>query len=262
MDGMRAVVTGASSGIGAATVRGLRAAGWDVLAVARREDRLAALAAETGATTFVADVTSDADVAALRDHVARSGGAHALVNNAGGAKGLASVEESELDDWAWMFEVNVLGVKRVTSALLPLLRRGAQERGVADIVNVTSIAGHVAYVGGGGYNAAKFAAHALTEVLRLELNGEPIRVIEVAPGMVRTDEFALVRFGGDRARADAVYEGVPEPLVAEDIAGVIVDAVSKPPHVDLDLIVVKPVAQAAPYRLAKGPLAVRPADRS
>ena len=124
-------------------------------------------------------------------------------------------------------------------------------------MNVTSIAGHVAYAGGGGYNAAKFAAHALTEVLRLELNGEPLRVIEVAPGMVRTDEFALVRFGGDRARADAVYDDVPEPLVAEDIAGVIVDAVQKPRHVDLDLIVVKPVAQAAPYRLAKGPLAVR-----
>lgn len=262
MDGMRAVVTGASSGIGAATVRGLRAAGWDVVAVARREDRLAALAAETGATPFVADVTSDADVAALRDHLAGTGRVHALVNNAGGAKGLASVEDSDLDDWAWMFEVNVLGVKRVTSALLPLLRHGAEERGVADLVNVTSIAGHVAYVGGGGYNAAKFAAHAMTEVLRLELNGEPIRVVEVAPGMVRTDEFSLVRFGGDRARADAVYEDVPEPLVAEDIAGVIVDAMSKPRHVDLDLIVVKPVAQAAPYRLTKGPLRVRAAGAS
>jgi NADP-dependent 3-hydroxy acid dehydrogenase YdfG len=251
------VVTGASSGIGAATVRALRAAGWEVVAVARREERLRALAEETGAEVVVADVTSEADVAALRDRLAATGGIHALVNNAGGAKGLASVEESDVDDWAWMFEVNVLAVKRVTSALLPLLRRGAQQRGVADIVNVTSIAGHVAYAGGGGYNAAKFAAHALTEVLRLELNGEPIRVIEVAPGMVRTDEFALVRFGGDRARADAVYEGVPEPLVAEDIAAVIADAVLKPRHVDLDLIVVKPVAQAAPYRLAKGPLHVR-----
>jgi NADP-dependent 3-hydroxy acid dehydrogenase YdfG len=257
MSGLRAVVTGASSGIGAATVRALRAAGWEVVAVARREHRLRALAEETGAEVVVADVTSEADVAALRDRLAETGGIHALVNNAGGAKGLASVEDSDVDDWAWMFEVNVLAVKRVTSLLLPLLRRGAQERGVADIVNVTSIAGHVAYVGGGGYNAAKFAAHALTEVLRLELNGEPIRVIEVAPGMVRTDEFSLVRFGGDRARADAVYEDVPEPLVAEDIAAVIVDAVLKPRHVDLDLIVVKPVAQAAPYRFAKGALAVR-----
>jgi len=257
MNGMRAVVTGASSGIGAATVRALRASGWEVVAVARREERLRALAEETGAEVVVADVTSEADVAALRDRLAATGGIHALVNNAGGAKGLASVEDSDIDDWAWMFEVNVLAVKRVTSLLLPLLRRGAQERGVADIVNVTSIAGHVAYAGGGGYNAAKFAAHALTEVLRLELNGEPIRVIEVAPGMVRTDEFALVRFGGDRARADAVYDGVPEPLVAEDIAAVIADAVQKPRHVDLDLIVVKPVAQAAPHRLAKGPLHVR-----
>jgi NADP-dependent 3-hydroxy acid dehydrogenase YdfG len=239
----------------------LRTAGWEVVAVARREDRLRALAEETGADFAVVDVTSESDVAALRDRLAATGGIHALVNNAGGAKGLASVEESDVDDWAWMFEVNVLAVKRVTSVLLPLLRRGAQERGVADIVNVTSIAGHVAYAGGGGYNAAKFAAHALTEVLRLELNGEPIRVIEVAPGMVRTDEFALVRFGGDHARADAVYEGVPEPLVAEDIASVIADAMQKPRHVDLDLIVVKPVAQAAPYRLAKGALTVRDDDR-
>jgi NADP-dependent 3-hydroxy acid dehydrogenase YdfG len=257
MSVLRAVVTGASSGIGAATVRALRAAVWEVVGVARREDRLRELEAETGASVFVADLTKQADVDRLRDHLAATGEVHALVNNAGGAKGLASVEESDLDDWRWMLEVNVLGVKRVTSALLPLLRRGAEQRGVADLVVVTSIAGHVAYVGGGGYNAAKFAAHAMTEVLRLELNGEPVRVVEVAPGMVKTDEFALVRFGGDRERADAVYEGVPDPLTAEDVASVILDAMSKPPHVDLDLIVVKPVAQAAPYRLAKGPLAVR-----
>jgi NADP-dependent 3-hydroxy acid dehydrogenase YdfG len=257
MDVLRAVVTGASSGIGEATVRALRAAGWDVVGVARREERLRALAGETGASVFVADLTEQRDVDALRDHLAATGPVHALVNNAGGAKGLDSVEASAIEDWAWMFEVNVLALKRVTSALLPLLRRGAVERGVADIVNVTSVAGHTAYVGGGGYNAAKFAAHALTEVLRLELNGEPLRVIEVAPGLVKTEEFALVRFGGDRARADAVYDDVPEPLVAEDIAAVIADAVLKPRHVDLDLIVVKPVAQAAPYRLHKGPLAVR-----
>ncbi|SFR86944.1 NADP-dependent 3-hydroxy acid dehydrogenase YdfG [Agromyces sp. CF514] len=257
MGELRVVVTGASSGIGAATVRAFRAAGWQVVGVARREDRLRALAAETGAEVFVADLTVQSDVDALRDHLEATGPVHALVNNAGGAKGLDSVEGSSVDDWAWMFEVNVLAVKRVISALLPLLRRGALERGVGDILNVTSIAGHAAYVGGGGYNAAKFAAHALTEVLRLELNGEPLRVIEVAPGMVKTDEFALVRFGGDRARADAVYSSVPEPLVAEDIAAVIVDAVTKPRHVDLDLIVVKPVAQSAPYLVAKGPLTVR-----
>lgn len=257
MGELRAVVTGASSGIGEATVRALRAAGWDVVGVARREERLRALAEDTGASVFVADLTRQRDVDALRDHLESTGGIHALVNNAGGAKGLDSVEDSAIEDWAWMFEVNVLAMKRVTSALLPLLRRGAVVRGVADIVNVTSVAGHTAYAGGGGYNAAKFAARALTEVLRLELNGEPLRVIEVAPGLVKTEEFALVRFGGDRARADAVYDDVPEPLVADDIASVIADAVQKPRHVDLDLIVVKPVAQAAPHRLAKGTLTVR-----
>lgn len=257
MSGLRAVVTGASSGIGQATVRALRAAGWDVVGVARRADRLAALAEETGAAIIVADVTKQEDVDALAAELAAGGPIHTLVNNAGGAKGVESVEASDPDDWRWMFDVNVLGVKRVTSALLPLLRQGAAERGVADVVNVTSIAGHVAYAGGGGYNAAKFAAHALTQVLRLELNGEPIRVVEVAPGMVHTEEFSLVRYGGDRAKADAVYADVPEPLVADDIAAVIADAVMKPRHVDLDLIVVKPVAQAAPYRIARGPLEVR-----
>jgi NADP-dependent 3-hydroxy acid dehydrogenase YdfG len=156
-----------------------------------------------------------------------------------------------------MFEINVLGTKRVISALLPLLRDGAAQTGHADILNLTSIAGHQAYVGGGGYNAAKFAQHALTEVLRLELNGEPIRVVEVAPGMVATEEFSLVRFGGDQEKRDAVYEDVPEPLTAEDIAETIVHALELPRHVDLDLIVVKPVAQAAPYRFHKGQLRVK-----
>ncbi|MEJ3403456.1 SDR family NAD(P)-dependent oxidoreductase [Rathayibacter sp. YIM 133350] len=267
MPSKRVVVTGASSGIGAATVRGFRSHGWDVVGVARRADRLEALAAETGASVFAADLTRRADVDALRDHLAETGEVHALVNNAGGAKGLDSVENSAVEDWAWMFEINVLGVKRLTSALLPLLRRsvGAPDpvtgatTGSADIVNVTSIAGHVAYAGGGGYNAAKFAAHAMTEVLRLELNGEPIRVIEVAPGMVHTDEFSLVRFGGDRARADAVYADVPNPLKAEDVAESIVHAVELPPHVDLDLIVIKPVAQSAPHLVAKGPLRAKDA---
>jgi NADP-dependent 3-hydroxy acid dehydrogenase YdfG len=252
----RVVVTGASSGIGAATVRLFREAGWDVLGVARRADRLRELAAETGAAVFAADLTNQDDVDALRDHVAATGGVHALVNNAGGAKGLESVERSDVDDWVWMYEINVIGTKRVISALLPLLREGARETGYADILNLTSIAGLTAYAGGGGYNAAKFAEHALTEVLRLELNGEPIRVVEVAPGMVATEEFSLVRFGGDQARRDAVYEDVPEPLSAEDVAETIVHALSLPKHVDLDLIVVKPVAQAAPYRLHKGELRV------
>ncbi|NYD66603.1 SDR family oxidoreductase [Agromyces atrinae] len=254
MGSRRAVVTGASSGIGAATVRRLRNDGWDVVAVARRADRLDALAAETGATPFVADVTVEADVEALRVFLAESGPVHTLINNAGGAKGIESVETASVEDWAWMFEVNVIGVKRVTSALLPLLRLGATESGGADIVTVTSIAGHVAYIGGGGYNAAKFAAHALMEVLRLELSGEPIRVIEVAPGLVHTEEFSLVRFGGDAAKAAAVYDGVEAPLTAVDVADVIVDAVEKPAHVNQDLIVLKPVAQAAPHLLARGPL--------
>ena len=266
MQARRVVVTGASSGIGAATVRLFRQRGWDVVGVARRSDRLAALAAETGAAVFTADLTQQADVDALRDYLAASGPVHALVNNAGGAMGLDSVEESKIDDWAWMFEINVLAVKRVISALLPLLRKSisdgqaAEADGVstqavsADIVTITSIAGHVAYLGGGGYNAAKFAAHALMEVLRLELNGEPIRVIEVAPGMVKTDEFGLVRFGGDAAKAAVTYENVAHPLTAEDIAETIVAALELPAHVNLDLITVKPVAQAAPSRLAKGQL--------
>ena len=182
--------------------------GWNVVGVARRADRLAALAAETGADTFVADITKQADVDAMRDFVAGLGPVHALVNNAGGAFGLGSVEAGDPDEWARMFDVNVLGTKRVTTAMLPLLRAGIEPGTSASIIMITSIAGHVAYEGGGGYNAAKFAEHALTEVLRLELAGEPIRVIEVAPGMVKTDEFSLVRFHGDKAKADAVYDNV------------------------------------------------------
>ena len=257
MSSRRVVVTGASSGIGAATVRLFRDRGWEVVGVARRQERLDELAAETGAEVFAADLTRQEDVDALRDHLAATGPIHALVNNAGGAKGLDSVEASSVDDWVWMYEINVIGTKRVISALLPLLRDGARETGHADILNLTSIAGLNAYVGGGGYNAAKFAEHALTEVLRLELNGEPIRVVEVAPGMVATEEFSLVRFGGDQGKRDAVYEDVPEPLTAEDVAETIVHALELPRHVDLDLIVVKPVAQAASYRFAKGELKVK-----
>ena len=229
-----------------------------MVGVARRADRLATLQAETGADVFTADLTVQADVDALRDYLAQSGPVHALVNNAGGAKGLDTVEAGSIDDWAWMFEINVLAVKRVTTAILPLLRAGIRSgAGSADIVTVTSIAGHVAYLGGGGYNAAKFAAHALMEVLRLELNGEPIRVIEVAPGMVQTEEFGLVRFNGDADKAFAAYDNVPDPLSAEDIAETIVSSVERPPHVNLDLIVIKPVAQAAPTRIARGELKVR-----
>ena len=250
----RVVVTGASSGIGAATARLFRAHGWDVVAVARREDRLRALAEETGVDVFVADLTRQSDVDALGSFLASSGPVHGLVNNAGGAFGLDSVENSDPDDWQRMFDINVLGTKRVISALLPLLRKGAAQHGSADIMTVTSIAGHIAYEGGSGYNAAKFAEHALVAVLRLELAGEPIRVLEVAPGMVKTEEFSLTRFGGDQAKADAVYENVPEPLTAEDVAESIVHAMELPAHINLDLVTIKPVAQAAPYKVVRGQL--------
>ena len=259
----RVVVTGASSGIGAATARLFRAHGWQVVAVARRTERLEALAAEIGCDIFTADLTDQAQVDALRDYVQALGPVHALVNNAGGAFGLASVEAGDPDDWSRMFDVNVVAVKRVTSALLPLLRQAAAASsdggagGHADILTVTSIAGHVAYEGGGGYNAAKFAEHAMVAVLRLELAGEPIRVLEVAPGMVRTEEFSLVRFGGDRAKADAVYDNVPAPLVAEDVAEAIVHAIELPGHVNLDLVTIKPVAQAAPWKVVRGELKPR-----
>jgi NADP-dependent 3-hydroxy acid dehydrogenase YdfG len=250
----RVVVTGASSGIGAATARLFRERGWDVVGVARRADRLEALAAETGADVFTADLTDQVQVNALRDYLAELGPVHALVNNAGGAFGLASVEHSSAEDWSRMYDVNVVAVKRVTSALLPLLRAASVDGGHADILTVTSIAGHIAYEGGGGYNAAKFAAHALVAVLRLELAGEPIRVLEVAPGMVKTEEFSLVRFGGDRERAEAVYDNVPNPLYAEDVAEAIVHSIELPGYVNLDLVTIKPVAQAAPYKVIRGEL--------
>jgi NADP-dependent 3-hydroxy acid dehydrogenase YdfG len=257
MTNRRAVVTGASSGIGAATVRLLRTHGWDVVGVARRTDRLEALAAETGADVFVADVTKQDEVDALRDYLASLGPIHALVNNAGGALGLASVEDSDVDDWIRMFNVNVIGVKRVTSALLPLLRAGITPGTSADIMTVTSIAGHLIYEGGSGYIAAKHAAASMVAVLRLELAGEPIRVLEIAPGMVHTAEFSLVRFGGDQARADTVYDNVPNPLYAEDIAEAIVHALELPFYVNIDLITIKPVAQAAPHKLIRGELRPR-----
>jgi NADP-dependent 3-hydroxy acid dehydrogenase YdfG len=216
-----------------------------------------ALAADIGADIFVADVTSQADVEALADYLRKLGPIHALINNAGGAFGLASVEESDPDDWTRMFDVNVVGTKRVTSALLPLLRDGIMEGGSASILMVTSIAAHVAYEGGSGYNAAKFAQHALTAVLRLELAGEPIRVIEVAPGMVKTAEFALVRFAGDKAKAQSVYDNVPDPLVADDVAEAIVHSIELPAHVNLDLVTIKPVAQAAPHKMIRGELKPR-----
>jgi len=244
---LRAVVTGASSGIGAATVRRLRAEGWQVLAVARRADRLAALAAETGAVPVVADITKAADVAALRERVAAAGDLHALVNNAGGALGLEPIEAADLDQWRQMFELNVVGTMRVTQALLPALR----ESGRGDVVVVTSTAAHEPYPGGAGYVAAKYAERMATRTLRLELVGEPIRVIEIAPGMVHTEEFSLNRFGGDAERAATVYRGVPGVLVAEDIADAIVWALTRPHHVNIDTMIIRPRAQASNTKIAR-----------
>ena len=255
----RAVVTGASSGIGEAVVRALRASGWDVAGVARRAERLAALDAEVGSRSFAADLTSEADVAALAAHVASTGDVHALVHGAGGARGTDRVEDGSPEDWRWMFEANVLSTQLVTAALLPLLRGGIRAGGGhADTLYVTSTAAQTAYPGGAGYNAAKAGEAMLVHALRLELNGEPIRVTEVAPGMVHTPEFTLNRLGGDRASAERVYDGVESPLVASDVADVIAYALNAPGHVNLDLVTMRPVAQSAQHLLARGEL--RPRD--
>ncbi|MBF4561743.1 SDR family oxidoreductase [Microbacterium sp. VKM Ac-2870] len=255
--GRRAVVTGASSGIGAATVRALRAAGWDVVGVARRAERLAALDAEVGSASFAADLTHPADVAALAEHLAATGPLHALVHIAGGARGTHRIEDGDPDDWRWMFEANVLSAQLVTAALLPLLRAGIGADGHADTLYVTSTAAQTAYPGGAGYNAAKAGEAMLVHALRLELNGEPIRVTEVAPGMVYTEEFTLNRLGGDRENAEKVYEGVENPLTADDVADVIAYALNAPGHVNLDLVTMRPVAQSAQHLLARGHLRPR-----
>nr|WP_221378493.1 SDR family oxidoreductase [Actinoplanes polyasparticus] len=243
-----AVVTGASSGIGAATARRLAAEGFHVVAAARRADRLAELIDEIGpaATAVTCDVTSEESVAALAAAVTALGGpVTLLVNNAGGAVGLDPVESGSAADWQSMYDVNVLGTLRVTQALLPALITS----GNGTIVTVGSTAAFTVYEGGGGYTAAKHAQNALVGTLRLELSGKPVRIVEVDPGMVRTDEFSLKRFGGDRAKADAIYDGVKEPLVADDIADIIAFAATRPHHVNLDRIVVRPIAQAAQHKV-------------
>lgn len=238
-----AVVTGASSGIGAATARRLAADGLHVVCAARRTDRIEALAAEIGGTALACDVTSAADVAALAEAVGPR--LDVLVNNAGGAIGADPVAEADPDDWRAMYEVNVIGLLNVTKALLPSLV--ASGDGV--IVNVGSTAGRIAYEGGAGYTAAKHGTQVVTETLRLELCGQPVRVTEIAPGMVRTEEFTLKRFGGDQEQTDAVYAGVAEPLVAEDIADAIGWVVSRPSHVNIDELVIRPRAQAAQHKV-------------
>jgi NADP-dependent 3-hydroxy acid dehydrogenase YdfG len=230
-----ALVTGASSGIGAATVRALAAAGFETVAAARRLERCEEIAREVGGRALRLDVADPESVAGLGDALPE---VSVLVNNAGGALGLDPVAESDEEKWRQMYESNVMGVMRVTKALLPKLERS----GDGHIVVVGSVAGVEVYPGGGGYTAAKHAANAVTRTLRLELLGKPIRVSEVAPGMVET-EFSLVRFEGDQAKADKVYEGT-NPLTAEDVADAIAYIVTRPLHVDVDYLSVKPTDQA------------------
>ncbi|MZD05621.1 SDR family NAD(P)-dependent oxidoreductase [Streptomyces sp. SID5785] len=238
-----AVVTGASSGIGAATARQLAAAGYRVVLTARRKDRIETLAEEItaaghDAVAYGLDIT---DRAAVDEFAQAFRTVGVLVNNAGGALGADPVASADPEQWRRMYETNVLGTLNVTQALLPALTAS----GDGTVVVLSSTAGHGTYEGGGGYVAAKHAEHVLAETLRLEIVGTPVRVIEVAPGMVKTDEFALTRFGGDAAKAEKVYAGVAQPLTADDVAETITWAVTRPSHVNIDLLVVRPRAQAS-----------------
>jgi NADP-dependent 3-hydroxy acid dehydrogenase YdfG len=246
-----AVVTGASSGIGAATAAALAGAGFHVVLAARRAGRLeeaAARARDRGgsARAEILDVT---DIAAVEAFTASLDRCDVLVNNAGGAFGMDYVADGDPADWRAMYEVNVLGSLHMTKALLPRLIAS----GDGTIVMLTSTAAYINYEGGGGYSAAKHAQHAMTETLRLELCGEPVRVIEIAPGMVRTEEFAVNRFRGDTSKAAGVYRGVREPLTAEDIADAITWTVTRPAHVNVDVLVIRPRAQAAQHKVYREP---------
>lgn len=242
-----ALVTGASSGIGAAAAHRLSTDGWQVFAVARRAEKLEHLAEQEGIIPIVCDITDRDAVRKAYEQVAEAGGIDTLVNNAGGALGVETIGEGNIDDWRWMYEVNVLGTLNVTQTFLPMLR----EHGEGTILNLTSTAGTVAYEGGAGYNAAKFGQHGMTGALRLEEAENNVRVIEVLPGMVHTEEFTAKRLRGDAAAADAVYAGVEKPLTAEDVAEVIAHSVSLPHHINLDQIVVRPVAQAAQHKVIR-----------
>lgn len=242
-----AVITGASSGIGAASAVGLAAAGYHVILTARRLDRLervaARIAADGGsAEVHALDVT---DRPALDALVARLHRCDVLLANAGGAIGADTVAGSSAADWQTMYDVNVLGTLYATQALLPLLIAS----GAGTIVLMSSTAALISYEGGGGYAVAKHGTHAVAETLRLELYDQPIRVVEIAPGMVRTDEFALNRYRGDAAKAAAVYAGVAEPLTAGDVADAVVWSVTRPAHFNVDLMVIRPRAQAAQYKV-------------
>ncbi|MDX2542402.1 SDR family NAD(P)-dependent oxidoreductase [Streptomyces sp. WI04-05B] len=238
-----AVITGASSGIGAATARRLATAGYRVVLTARRKDRIEALAEEINATggqaaAYPLDVT---DRTAVDEFASAFKTIGVLVNNAGGALGADPVATGDPADWRQMYETNVIGTLNLTQALLPALTAS----GDGTIVVVSSTAGHGTYEGGGGYVAAKHGTHVLAETLRLEIVGTPVRVIEIAPGMVKTDEFALTRFSGDTDKAAKVYEGVAEPLTADDVAETITWTVTRPSHVNIDLLVLRPRAQAS-----------------
>jgi len=230
-----AVVTGASSGIGAATARALSTEDYRVILGARRLDRLQELATEIGGEAIALDVTDPASIEAF---VAAVEHCDVLVNNAGGALGLDPLAEADDEKWLQMYESNVMGTMRMTRALLPKLI----ESGDGHVVGVTSIAAIEPYRGGAGYNAAKHAQRAILRVLRQELLGQPVRVTEVAPGMVET-EFSLVRFDGDEQAASSVYEGM-RPLSAADVAECIRWALAQPPHVNVDEIIVRPRDQA------------------
>lgn len=240
-----AVVTGAGSGIGAATARALADEGLHVFCAGRRRDRIEAVANEIGGAAVTCDVTDAESVAALAEAIGPR--LDVLVNNAGGAYGLDPVIEGDPAQWRAMYDVNVVGTMQVTKALAPALIAS----GAGTIVNIGSTAGRTVYEGGGGYTAAKHALAAVTETLRLELNGQPVRITEIAPGMVKTEEFSLVRLG-DAEKAAAVYAGV-DPLVAEDIAEAVRWVVTRPPHVDIDLMVIKPLAQAAAHKVHRLP---------
>ena len=241
-----AVVTGASSGIGEATARGLRAAGFYVVLGARRQDRLMTVAQELGGRGLPLDVRAPSSIEAFAATIAAEyGQVEVLINNAGLAAGLQPVAQGNEDDWVQMMETNVLGLLRVTKAMLPLLRKAPR----AHIVNLGSVAGFEVYQGGVGYTASKHAVRAITKTLRLELMGEPIRVTEVEPGLVET-EFSLVRFKGDQERASNVYKGM-EPLSGADIADCIVWVITRPPNVNIDEMVVRPIAQATARDVAR-----------
>ena len=246
-----AVVTGASIGIGAATAASLAGAGYHVVLAARRADRLDEVAAKISsqggsAQPIVLDVT---DRPAVETFAADLDRCDVLVNNAGGAIGIEYVADADPADWRSMYEVNVIGTLNMTQTLLPRLIAS----GDGTIVVLSSTAGLITYEGGGGYAVAKHGEHAVAATLRLELCGEPVRVIEIAPGMVRTDEFSLNRFRGDADKAASVYAGVREPLTAEDIADTITWAVTRPAHVNVDLLVIRPRAQAAQYKVYREP---------